>query len=230
MCLALPKLRGLQFDQSTYVKEVGVTSLRRGQYPLSVLAVLLVGCSPQTTAVGTATPPSPTAGASAQTPDSLVGRYSVQYRTTESDREAVTDEVIVRAGEVTGSCSGSQCDLEFTTEIKAPDGSVVNSTTRLTFDGSVYQGTQTATTSCDGFTTLTTIEEGIEYRSETTVTPSATTVEDGRTVVSSFDVVIIERNEVTPAGRDAGCQQINLSGPDPFVSNATVVGVGMRQP
>jgi len=154
----------------------------------------------------------------------------VTYRTTESDFQPVTDDTIVRHVEVSGSCTESECDLAFTTELKAPDGSVVSGTTALTFDGTAYHGTQNATFSCDGMSSLTTVEDGLEYTSDTTVTPSATRVEDGRTVVTTFDVVTVERNEITEAGREAGCLAINFSGPDPNVANATTVGVGTRQP
>lgn len=199
--------------------------LRHGMLPVALLALVLAGCAP------TASVPEPesTAEAAADAPD-LVGSYSVEYRTTESDQQAITDETIVRDGEVTGSCSGTECDLAFTTELKAPDGSTLSGTTALTFDGATYSGTQASTFSCDGMTSLTTVEGGLEYTSETTITPSDTIVEDGRVVVVSFDIVTIEHNEITAAGREAGCLQINFSGPDPYAANATTVGVGTRKP
>ncbi len=202
----------------------------RGVAPVALLSLVLTGCAPQTPLPSTPTEPESTAGATANAPEALVGSYSVEYRTTESDHDAITDESIVRDGEVTGSCSGSQCELAFTIELKAPDGSTASGTTALTFEGEEYHGTHASTFSCDGMTSLTTVEDGLEYTSETTITPSATIVEDGRVVVETFDIVTIERNEITAAGRDAGCLRINFSGPDPYVSQATTVGVGTRQP
>jgi len=197
--------------------------------PVALFALVLAGCAPTTSGPLTPTEPETTAGATEYAPEALVGSYSVEYRTTESDHEAITDEAIIREAEVTGSCSGNQCDLAFTTELKAPDGSTSSGTTDLTFEGTEYRGSQAATFSCDGLSTLTTVEDGLEYTSETTITPSATIVEDGRVVVVSFDIVTIERNAITAAGRDAGCLRINFSGPDPYVANATTVGVGTRQ-
>lgn len=185
--------------------------------PLALGAVLLAGCAP---AASTDDP--------ATTPDALVGSYSVDYRTTESDREVVTDEVVVRTAEVTGSCTGSDCNFEFTTEVKSPDGGMSSTTTALTFDGSVYLGTQTYAVSCDGMTSLTTVEGGLEYTSETSITPSSTTLEGGRDVIATFDVVVVEHNEITATGREAGCLAINFAGPDPYVANFTTVGVGTR--
>lgn len=157
-----------------------------------------------------------------------MGSYSVEYRTTESDRDPITDEVVVRAAEVAGSCTGSDCTLEFTTELKSPDGSTSSETTALSFDGSAYLGTQASAFSCDGMTSLTTVEDGLQYTSETTITPTSTAVEDGRDVIATFDIVIVEHNEITAAGREAGCGVINLSGPDPYAANFTTVGVGTR--
>jgi hypothetical protein len=196
--------------------------------PVALLALVLAGCAPATSGSGTPTEPEPTSGATV--PDVLVGTYSIEYRTTESDSSAITDDTVVRDGEVTGSCtSSSECDLTFTTELKAADGSTSSGSTTLTFDGGTYHGTQSSTFSCDGMTSLTTVEDGIAYTSETTITPSATTEEDGSIVVTSFDIVTVERNEVTAAGRDAGCLKINFSGSDAYVANATTVGVATRQ-
>jgi len=192
--------------------------------PLALVAIVLTGCA------SAASPPDASAESDAPAGDALVGSYSVEYRTTESDHDAITDETVTRDAEVTGSCSGSDCDLTYTVELKAADGSTTSGTTALTFDGATYHGTQTSTYSCDGLTTLTTVEDGLEYTSETTITPSSTTVEDDRDVVATFDIVTVERNEITAAGRDAGCLSINLSGPDPYVASATTVGVGTRQP
>jgi hypothetical protein len=207
------------------LEEVGVRVIHPGILPIALVALVLAACSPTASSVT----PAETEAAAA-VPEALVGTYSVEYRTTESDHETVSDEAIVRDAEVTGSCNGSQCDLAFTTELKAPDGSTMNATTALDFDGTTYQGTQTASFSCDGMSTLTTVDGGLEYTSETTVTPTATTVADGRTVVVTFDIVTVERNEITAAGREAGCLNINFSGPDPYVTNATTVGVGTRKP
>ncbi len=200
-----------------------------GVLPIALLALVVAACAPTNSTSGAPTEPE-TNFPSENSPNALLGSYSVEYRTTESDRDTITDEVIVRNVEITGSCSGAQCDLAFTTELKAPDGSATSGTTALTFEGTEYRGTQATTFSCDGMRTLTTVEDGLEYTSETTITPTATIVEEGRTVVTAFDIVIVDRNEITTAGRDAGCLEINLSGPDPYVSNSTAVGEGTRQP
>ncbi|MEO8261325.1 MAG: hypothetical protein ABI566_02035 [Pseudolysinimonas sp.] len=203
--------------------------LQRSALPV-MLALILAGCSP--TSSDSATPPEAEAtdATTAAEAEALVGTYSVEYRTTESDFQAITDEVVERDGEVTGSCSGSPCDLAYTIQVKAADGSTTSGTTDVTFDGTAYHGIQVSSFPCDGLTSLTTVEGGLEYTSETTITPSSMVVEDGRNVVESFDVVTVERNEITSAGRDAGCLKINFSGTDPYVTNATTVGVGTRRP
>lgn len=185
--------------------------------PLALGAVLLAGCASAASTDDSAT-----------TADALVGRYSVDYRTTESDREVVTAEVVVRTAEVTGSCTGSDCNFEFTTEVKSPDGGLSSTTTALTFDGSTYVGSQSSAFSCDGMTSLTTVDGGLAYTSETTLTPSSTVIEGGRGLIATFDIVIVEHNEITSAGREAGCLAINFAGPDPYVANFTTVGVGTR--
>ncbi|HEX7835530.1 MAG TPA: hypothetical protein VF479_08700, partial [Pseudolysinimonas sp.] len=189
--------------------------LRRGVLPATLLALVLAGCAPAASGPADPTQQEP----AAEAPESLVGTYSVEYRTTESDHDAITDETIVRDAEVSGSCGSSPCQLTFTTELKGPDGSTTTGTTTLTFDGGEYRGTNSATFSCDGMTTLTTVDDGLEYTSETTITPSATTTENGTIVVTSFDIVTVEHNEITAAGRDAGCLKINLSGSDPYSTN-----------
>lgn len=196
--------------------------------PVAALALVMAACAPTAPTPGASS--ETTAESLASAPDGLVGNYSVEYRTTESDHDAITDEVIVRNVEVTGSCSGSQCDLTLTTELKAPDGSTSSVSTALSFEGTEYRGTQTTAFSCDGMTSLTTVEDGLEYTSETTITNPITTPIEDRLVVESFDIVTVERNEITAAGREAGCLKINFSGPDPYVSGATTVGVGTRLP
>ena len=194
--------------------------------PLAMGAVLMTGCAPAASTDDSAT--QSTTEQTGTTPDALVGSYSIDYRTTESDRDVVTDEVVVRTAEVTGACAGSDCSFELTTEITSPDGGISSTTTALTFDGSTYVGSQSSAFDCDGMTSLTTVEGGLEYTSETTITPSSTTVEGGRDVITTFDVVIVEHNEITAAGREAGCPAINFAGPDPYVANFTTVGVGTR--
>ncbi len=198
--------------------------------PLAALALVLSGCAPATSGPGTSSESPPKSGQKGTTAESLVGSYSVEYTTTESDRDAITGGTVVRNAEVTGSCEGDQCDLSFTTEIKLPDGSPGTTTTVLVFDGTTFSGTGSLATSCDGMTTLTTVEDGILYNFETTITPTATAIENGHEVVKSFKLVSIESNEITPSGRAAGCLMINPSGPDPFATHATVAGVGTRQP
>ena len=206
---------------------VKVDSVRRlycGAVIVALLAAAVSGCAP------TAASPTATPNGTSLAPDAIVGRYSIEFRTTESDRETTTGETILRDAQVTGSCSGNTCDLSLTIELKAPDGSTTSGVTALTFDGTAYHGAQSSTFACDGLTSLTTIENGLAYTSDTTITPASTTTDGGTAVVTAFDIVIVERNEVTAEGRSAGCPAINPSGADPYVSNATTVGVSTRQP
>lgn len=204
-----------------------MTIHRRQRGVLALLAILLTGCS-----ASPSDQPGPTEPEASATPlATLVGTYSVEYHTTESDSEVITGDTVVRSAEVTGSsCTPSACDFIFTSEVKEPDGSTGTTSTELAFDGSVYRGPHVSTHSCDGFITLQTVEDGIEYSAETTITPATFDTVDGQSVVTSFEVVVVEHNEVTEAGRTAGCKAINLAGSDAYATNTTTVGIATRKP
>jgi len=149
----------------------------------------------------------------------LDGAYSVAYRTTESDREDLTGETVVRSVTITTDCQQLDCTMLVSVEVKGFDGSIVTIDSPLVFDGEHYSGSLSSSAPCN-------VDAGLDYTAAVTLVVTTAQYVGGVATVTGFESTTNETNVVTAAGRAADCR-INLRN-DPFSVHSAVLGVGTR--
>lgn len=154
------------------------------------------------------------------------GDFTVTYRTTESDRDDLDGSTVDRHVSIRTQCEGLTCAVIFSTELKAPDGSITTLDTPLDFDGTAYHGALSSTYQCQNHRTGATAADALTYTSTLSLTVTGASYGLGVPVVTTFAAVLDERNEVSDEGRAIKCN-INLRN-DGYSSHAVTAGAGVR--
>jgi hypothetical protein len=157
----------------------------------------------------------------------LDGKYSITYRTTQSDAEDVSAATgVVRAATIRTDCVQLVCTVVLGTEAKNSDGSTVVLDSPLTYDGTTYRGALSSSAPCTNYQTNDVADAGIAYTASIVLVINSAINVDGTPTVSGFEITLDETNVVTDAGRAVDCR-INFLN-DPYSVHSVVVGDGTR--